>query len=278
MLCERCGAEKVSFKQFVHQTAAFSTIEVSRHSTFAIITLNRPKVLNALSSQVMKETVEAASSLESDPSVRSIIMTGSGDKAFAAGADIKEMSTLTYAQAFRQQLFQGWDRLTTLNTPLIAAVNGYALGGGCELALMCDIIIASETASFGLPEVTLSVIPGIGGTQRLARLLGRAKAMDMILTAERLSARDAERLGLVSRVVAQDQLMKEAISIADKIGSFSAPAVAKAKACVKAAEEMSLTEGLKYERSQFWSCFALDDQKEGMAAFLEKRKPAFKDQ
>lgn len=245
MLCERCGAEKVSLKQFVHQTAAFSTIEVSRHSTYAIITLNRPKVLNALSSQVMKETVEAASSLESDPSVRSIIMTGSGDKAFAAGADIKEMSTLTYAQAFRQQLFQGWDRLTTLNTPLIAAVNGYALGGGCELALMCDIIIASETASFGLPEVTLSVIPGIGGTQRLARLLGRAKAMDMILTAERLSARDAERLGLVSRVVAQDQLMKEAISIADKISSFSAPAVAKAKACVKAAEEMSLTEGLK---------------------------------
>lgn len=247
------------------------------HGATAVLELNRPKQMNALSTQVMHDVVDTVLALDADSSVRSIVLTGRG-KAFAAGADIKEMASLTQQQAEQQQLFVRWQQLATGRkywTPLIAAVNGVALGGGAELAMMCDVIIASSTASFGLPEVTLGVIPGIGGTQRLTRLVGRTKAVDTMLTASRLSADEALASGLVSRVVPPEQLMPEALKIGDKLASLPAGAVAKVLQATQAAETLPLDQGLELERKLFYHCFGTPDQREGMGAFLEKRKPSF---
>lgn len=225
----------------------------------------------------MEELASACLYLERQhPSAKVVIITGAGSKAFAAGADIKEMASLSYADAYGRRLLNGWEALRSMRKPLIAAVNGYALGGGCELALMCDIIIASDTAALGQPEITLGVIPGMGGTQRLTRAVGKSRAMEMILTGARVSAAEAARMGLVSRAVPAAELMDEARRVAGKIAQYSPPAVAKAKECVNAAFEGSLSEGLAFEKREFWSCFALEDQKEGMAAFIGKREPNWK--
>ncbi|KAI7838571.1 hypothetical protein COHA_007643 [Chlorella ohadii] len=254
----------------------FSSIEAEVEGGVATITVARPEALNALNKQVMQELVSACLFLDRNhPSAKVIIVTGSGDKAFAAGADIKEMATLSYADAYNSSLLNGWETLRTVRKPIIAAVNGYALGGGCELAMMCDIILASDKAQFGQPEITLGVIPGMGGTQRLTRAVGKSRAMEMILTGQRIGAAEAERIGLVSRVVPAAELMAEARKLASKIAEFSTPVVEKAKECVLVAQEQSLGEGLRFEKREFWSCWALDDQKEGMGAFVQKRKPAF---
>ena len=241
-----------------------------------LIRLNRPEALNALNAQLLTELSSCVEALEHDDAVRCLVLTGS-DKAFAAGADIKEMAQLTYAQAFRQDLFtETSERITRSRKPIVAAVAGYALGGGCELAMMCDFIIAADNAKFGQPEINLGVVPGIGGTQRLTRLVGKAKAMDMMLTARMMDAAEAERSGLVSRVVPLDKLIDEAMAAARKIASQSPLAVMMNKELVDTALETTLTEGIKVERRLFHSLFAFEDQKEGMAAFVEKRKPDFK--
>ena len=241
-----------------------------------LIRLNRPEALNALNAQLLTELSSCVEALERDDDVRCLVLTGS-DKAFAAGADIKEMAQLTYAQAFRQDLFtETSERITRSRKPIVAAVAGYALGGGCELAMMCDFIIAAETAKFGQPEINLGVMPGIGGTQRLTRLVGKSKAMDMMLTARMMDAAEAERSGLVSRVVPLDRLLDEAMTAARKIASQSPLAVVMNKELVDTALETTLTEGIRVERRLFHSLFAFEDQKEGMAAFVEKRKPEFK--
>lgn len=263
-----------------HVKASFTTIKVDVGSDgIAVITLNRPQQLNALNSTVMQEVVDAAMFLDrSDPDTKVVIVTGSGEKAFAAGADIKEMSTVSFADAYKRSLLNGWGALRSVRKPLIAAVNGYALGGGCELAMMCDIIIASETASFGQPEIALGVIPGMGGTQRLTHAVGKSRAMEMILTGARISATEAAAIGLISRTVPADQLMTETRKVAGKIAEYSTPVVAMAKECVNEAFEVGLGEGLRFEKRLFWSCFALDDQRAGMAAFVQKQKPEFKHQ
>ena len=241
-----------------------------------LIRLNRPEALNALNAQLLTELSSCVEALEHDDAVRCLVLTGS-DKAFAAGADIKEMAQLTYAQAFRQDLFtETSERITRSRKPIIAAVAGYALGGGCELAMMCDFIVAAENARFGQPEINLGVMPGIGGTQRLTRLVGKSKAMDMMLTARMMDAAEAERSGLVSRVVPLDKLLDEAMAAARKIASQSPLAVVMNKELVDTALETTLTEGIRVERRLFHSVFAFEDQKEGMAAFVEKRKPEFK--
>eukprot|EP00877_Chromochloris_zofingiensis_P005144 jgi/Chrzof1/14630/Cz09g10030.t1_ECH2 len=224
----------------------------------------------------MQEVVSAVRVLDDDPDVRAVIITGRG-RAFAAGADIKEMADLTSHTAEEKGLFADWQDLSLVSIPLIAAVNGYALGGGFELALLCDIIIASEAAEFGFPEITLGVLPGIGGTQRLTRIVGRPRAMDMILTSRRLKASEAATAGIVSRVVPADQLMQEAVNVAKKIASFSSPAVARAKAAIEAVDYLDLDSGIDFERQMFYECFDQKDQKEGMAAFVEKREPKFND-
>ena len=241
-----------------------------------LIRLNRPQALNALNGQLMQELSLCVEALDRDDAVRCLVLTGSG-KAFAAGADIKEMSGLTYAEAFQQNFFaETSERITRSRKPIIAAVAGYALGGGCELAMMCDFIIAAETAKFGQPEITLGVMPGIGGTQRLTRLVGKSKAMDMMLTGRMMDAAEAERSGLVSRVVPADKLLDEAMAAARKIAALSPLAVVMNKELVDTALETTLTEGIRVERRLFHSLFAFEDQKEGMAAFVEKRKPDFK--
>ncbi len=242
----------------------------------ALIRLNRPEALNALNGQLMAELSTCIAALDTDDAVRCLVLTGS-DKAFAAGADIKEMQAKTYAQAFKEDYFtETSERIVRSRKPIIAAVAGYALGGGCELAMMCDFIIAAENARFGQPEINLGVMPGIGGTQRLTRLVGKSKAMDMMLTARMMDAAEAERAGLVSRVVPLDRLMDEAMAAARKIASLSPLAVVMNKELVDTALETTLTEGIKVERRLFHSLFAFEDQKEGMAAFVEKRKPQFK--
>ena len=251
-----------------------ATISVERNERVVTITLNRPKSLNALNTEVMAEMLESLLPLDKEQGVGCFIITGS-EKAFAAGADIKEMQNQSYMDMFYADFFSGWEQFSKLRTPKVAAVSGYALGGGCELAMMCDIIIASETARFGQPEIQLGVVPGMGGSQRLTKLVGRAKAMDMILTGRQIDALEAERSGLVSRVVPADRLMQEARSIAQTIASYSKPSVMMAKESVDRAEETSLSEGLRFERRVFHSLFATDDQKEGMAAFGEKRTPTF---
>jgi enoyl-CoA hydratase len=240
----------------------------------AIITLNRPKALNALNSTVMAELTKALAEYDRDEHVAVVVLTGS-EKAFAAGADIKEMQSLDFVDAYLGDFISGWDAIAAFRKPLIAAVSGFALGGGCELAMICDFIIAADTAKFGQPEITLGIIPGIGGSQRLTRAVGKAKAMDMILTGRMMDSAEAERAGLVSRVVEAGKLMDEALSAAEKIAGFSRPSVLMAKEAVNRSFEANLAEGLRFERRSFQSLFATVDQKEGMAAFVEKRKPAF---
>jgi enoyl-CoA hydratase len=253
----------------------FETLLVERHGSVGLVTLNRPKALNALNAQMMRDMVAALQALDADEGVGAIVVTGS-EKAFAAGADIKEMQNLAYTDALFADSFAGWSALANVRKPILAAVSGYALGGGCELAMMCDLIIAAENAQFGQPEITLGIIPGIGGTQRLARAVGKAKAMDLCLTGRRMDAQEAERSGLVARVVPTDKLLDEALSMAKTIAAMPRAAVMMAKECVNLAEETSLTDGVRFERRVFHALFATHDQKEGMAAFVEKRKPAFK--
>ena len=253
---------------------SYETILVDRDERVGVITLNRPKALNALNSQVMGEVTSAAAELDADPGIGAIIITGSA-KAFAAGADIKEMANLSFAEAFGADFFAPWGKLAAVRTPTIAAVAGYALGGGCELAMMCDLLIAADTAKFGQPEIKLGVIPGMGGSQRLTRAIGKAKAMDLILTGRTIDAAEAERSGLVSRVVPADDLLTEAKAVAATISQMSLPSAQLAKEAVNRAFESTLAEGLLYERRIFHSLFATDDQSEGMAAFIEKRPPDF---
>ena len=253
---------------------SYETILVSRSERVGTITLNRPEALNALNSLVMVEVTGAAAELDADPGIGAIIITGSA-KAFAAGADIKEMATLSFSEVFEADFFAAWSALAAVRTPLIAAVAGYALGGGCELAMMCDVLIAADTAKFGQPEIKLGVLPGMGGSQRLTRAIGKAKAMDMILTGRTIDAAEAERSGLVSRVVSADELLTEATAVATAISQMSRSASRMAKEAVNRAFESSLAEGLIYERRLFHSAFATDDQSEGMAAFSEKRPPDF---
>ena len=253
----------------------YETILVERDQRVGIITLNRPQALNALNSQVMNEVTSAATELDNDPDIGAIVITGSGGKAFAAGADIKEMAGLSFADAFGADFFAAWGKLAAVRTPTIAAVAGYALGGGCELAMMCDLLIAADTAKFGQPEIKLGVLPGMGGSQRLTRAIGKAKAMDLILTGRTIDAAEAERSGLVSRVVPADDLLTEAKAVATIISQLSRSATRMAKEAVNRAFESTLSEGLLYERRLFHSTFATEDQSEGMAAFIEKRPPNF---
>ncbi|MDO8323283.1 MAG: enoyl-CoA hydratase [Phenylobacterium sp.] len=255
---------------------AYETLIVETTDAVTLIRLNRPEALNALNSQLLSELTAALDAAEADDGVRCLVLTGS-DRAFAAGADIKEMADKTYAQMFAADFFGAFARrMEQFRKPVIAAVGGYALGGGCELAMLCDFIIAAETAKFGQPEINLGVAPGIGGTQRLTRFVGKSKAMDMILTARMMDAAEAERSGLVSRVVAPDKLIEEAMAAAAKIAGQSPLAVMMNKELVEAAYETTLSTGVALERRLFHSLFAFDDQKEGMAAFVEKRKPTFK--
>ncbi|MBJ7398807.1 enoyl-CoA hydratase [Mycolicibacterium sp.] len=253
---------------------SYETILVSRSERVGTITLNRPEALNALNSQVMAEVTDAAAEFDADPDIGAIIITGSA-KAFAAGADIKEMATLSFSEVFGSDFFADWGKLAAVRTPLIAAVGGYALGGGCELAMMCDVLIAADTAKFGQPEIKLGVLPGMGGSQRLTRAVGKAKAMDMILTGRTIDAAEAERIGLVSRTVPADDLLQEANAVATTISQMSRSASRMAKESVNRAFESSLSEGLLYERRLFHSAFATADQTEGMAAFTDKRPPNF---
>ncbi|OMC02243.1 enoyl-CoA hydratase [Mycobacterium sp. NS-7484] len=252
----------------------FETILVTRTDRVATIKLNRPKALNALNSQVMTEVTTAAAELDRDPSVGAIIVTGN-EKAFAAGADIKEMAELSFAEVYEADFFELWSKFAATRTPTIAAVAGYALGGGCELAMMCDILIAADSAKFGQPEIKLGVLPGMGGSQRLTRAIGKAKAMDLILTGRTIDAAEAERAGLVSRLVPADSLIDEALAVATTIAGMSLSASRMAKEAVNRAFESTLAEGLLYERRLFHSAFATADQKEGMAAFSEKRAANF---
>jgi len=262
---------------YSQQTKAYEMILTEKKDNkVALITLNRPKALNALCAQLLEELTDALKTFDKDESVGAIVLTGS-KKAFAAGADIKEMADKTFIDAYRQGMFNTTDSIPKITKPIIAAVSGYALGGGCELAMMCDIILASESAQFGQPEITLGTIPGIGGTQRLTRAIGKSKAMELVLTGSRIDAKQAEQAGLVSRVVPDDKLVDVAVETAAKIASFSKPIVALAKEAVNKAEELSLTEGLQYERRLFYSTFATADQKEGMKAFVNKAKPTWSD-
>ena len=253
---------------------SYQTILIDRDERVGTITLNRPKALNALNSQVMDEVTTAAAEFDNDPGIGAIVITGN-EKAFAAGADIKEMSELSFGDVFGQDFFAPWAKLAAVRTPLIAAVAGYALGGGCELAMMCDVLIAADTAKFGQPEIKLGVLPGMGGSQRLTRAIGKAKAMDLILTGRTIDAEEADRSGLVSRVVPADELIREAKAVATTISQMSLSASRMAKEAVNRAFESSLAEGLLYERRLFHSAFATNDQTEGMNAFGEKRPPNF---
>ncbi|EIW53719.1 enoyl-CoA hydratase [Trametes versicolor FP-101664 SS1] len=241
-----------------------------------LITLNRPKALNALSTPLFTELNDAVKAFDDDDSVRAVVLTGS-ERAFAAGADIKEMKDKQFSEVFKGKFLESWSLLTTVRKPIIAAVSGYALGGGCELALMCDIILASPTAVFGQPEISIGVIPGGGGTQRLAHAIGKSRTMELVLTGRNFSAQEAAAWGVVSRVVGEGEgvVLKEAIELAQVIASKSAIAVQAGKESVNAAYEHTLNEGLRYERRVFHSLFATKDQKEGMAAFAEKRKPTW---
>ncbi len=254
----------------------YEHILVERRDAVGLITLNRPQALNALCTPLIEELGKALDDLEADDAIGAIVLTGS-DKAFAAGADIKEMQPKSYMDCYLDDFItDGWERVAATRKPTIAAVAGYALGGGCEMAMMCDFIIAADTAKFGQPEITLGVIPGAGGTQRLTRFVGKSKAMEMCLTGRMMDADEAERCGLVSRVVAADELLDDAMKTAGKIASMSRPVVYMAKESVNRSYETTLAEGVRFERRLFHSCFATEDQTEGMAAFAEKRKPDFK--
>jgi enoyl-CoA hydratase len=256
-------------------TMSYTTILKDIQGRVALITLNRPEALNALNSQLISELNHALDELESNREIGCIVLTGSA-KAFAAGADIKEMAELKYPQIYLDDLFSDSDRVANRRKPIIAAVAGFALGGGCELALMCDFILAADNAKFGQPEIKLGVLPGMGGTQRLTRAVGKAKAMEMCLTGRMIDAVEAERAGLVARIVPQDQLLEEALKVARTIAAKSLPVAMMVKESVNRAFEVSLAEGIRFERRVFHAAFASEDQKEGMAAFIEKRDPAFK--
>jgi enoyl-CoA hydratase len=253
---------------------SYTTILKEIKGRVALITLNRPEALNALNAQLINELNHALDALESDRDIGCIVLTGSA-KAFAAGADIKEMAELTYPQIYLDDLFSESDRVANRRKPIIAAVSGFALGGGCEPALMCDFILAADTAKFGQPEIKLGVLPGMGGTQRLTRAVGKAKAMEMCLTGRMIDAVEAERSGLVARIVPQDQLLEEALKVAQSIAAKSLPVAMMVKESVNRAFEVNLTEGVRFERRVFHAAFASADQKEGMAAFIEKREPNF---
>jgi len=247
-------------------------VHVSTIENIGLITLNRPSRLNALSSALIKDLLDALSTFDASPEVGAIVLAGN-EKAFCAGADIKELNELTFVHAYMQKFLQNLnDGMTSLRKPIIAAVNGFALGGGCELAMMCDIIYAGESAKFGQPEVAIGTIPGAGGTQRLIKAIGKAKAMEMILTGNTITAQEAEKAGLVAKVFPADEVLQQAIATAKRIASLSQPVIAMAKEAVNQAEEMSLTNGLNFERRLYHATFGMNDSKEGMAAFLQKRE------
>lgn len=252
----------------------FITVNPQAKPAVALVSLNRPKELNALNLQLMSELRDAIQMLDADPEVRAIVVTGN-EKAFAAGADIKQMAGKNTIDMLLADQFATWESIRRCKKPLIAAVSGFALGGGCELAMTCDMIIASETAQFGQPEIKIGVIPGAGGTQRLTRAIGKAKAMELVLTGRFISAAEADKLGLVTRVVPQELCLSEALSVAAKIAEMSPLAVRLAKEAVNQTYENHLNDGLHFERKNFYMLFASDDQKEGMSAFIEKRKPQF---
>ena len=253
---------------------AFETILVETRGKVGLVTLNRPQALNALNATLVDELNAALDAFEADRDIACVVITGS-DKAFAAGADIKEMQSLAYPQTYLDDFVATWDRVANRRKPLIAAVAGFALGGGCELAMMCDVIIAADNARFGQPEIKVGVLPGSGGTQRLTRVVGKAKAMEMCLTGRLMDAAEAERSGLVARVVPAADLLAEALKTAETIAAMSLPAVMMVKECVNRAYETTLAEGIRFERRVFHAMFATDDQKEGMAAFVDKRAPKF---
>jgi len=255
---------------------AYETIIIETKGKVGIVRLNRPQALNALNAKLCEELTAAIDSFEADDTIACVVFTGN-EKAFAAGADIKEMQGKSYMDAFKGDFAANWDRIAHMRKPAIAAVAGFALGGGCELAMMCDIIIAADTAKFGQPEIKLGVIPGIGGTQRLTRAIGKAKAMDMSLTGRMMDAAEAERSGLVARVVPAASLMDEAMKVAETIAGMSLVALMVAKESVNRAFETTLAEGIRFERRTFHALFATHDQKEGMAAFVEKRPAKFED-
>ena len=252
----------------------YETILVEQRTRVGIITLNRPKVLNALNRKLTDELLEAAETFDRDPTVGCILITGS-EKAFAAGADINEMQNRSYMDMYASDWFSAWDRLVAVRTPLVAAVAGFALGGGCELAMICDVILAADTAKFGQPEIKLGVMPGIGGSQRLTRFVGKSKAMEMCLTGRMMDAAEAERSGLVSRVIPAADLLADALKTADTIASMSLPITMMTKESINRSYETTLSEGIRFERRVFHSMFATADQKEGMKAFVDKRKAEF---
>ena len=254
----------------------FETIVTEISENVMIISINRPKMLNALNSKVAEETIFALQEADKNDKIGCMIITGS-EKAFAAGADIKEMREHSFAEMYQLNWFAEWDQISQIRKPIIAAVSGYALGGGCEIALMCDIIIASNTAMFGQPEISLGIMPGIGGSQRLTRIIGKSKAMEMCLTGRLMDAEEAEKAGLVARIVSNEILMEEAKKTAKKIASFSKPAVQMLKESINRSYETSLSEGIRFERRLFHAMFSTTDQKEGMSAFVEKREANFTD-
>jgi enoyl-CoA hydratase len=259
-------------------TPGYRNLLVERRGAVGIITLNRPQALNALNAALITELASALDNFESDAAIGAIVLTG-GEKAFAAGADIKEMLTKTYPQIYLDDFItSGWERVGQCRKPVVAAVAGFALGGGCEVAMMCDIIIAADNTRFGQPEITLGTIPGAGGTQRLARFVGKAKAMDLCLTGRMMDATEAERAGLVSRVVPAAELLSEAVKVAERVASMSRPIAMMVKESINRAWETTLTEGVRFERRLFHATFATEDRKEGMTAFIEKRKPTFRDE
>ncbi|WP_159731371.1 enoyl-CoA hydratase [Methylosinus sp. Ce-a6] len=252
----------------------YETIEIERHGRVALLRLDRPRALNALNARLIGEIADALTRFEADPEICCVVLTGSSD-AFAAGADIKELCDKTVAEAYLDDFLSRWDGVARARKPIIAAVAGYALGGGCELAMMCDFILAADTAKFGQPEIKLGVIPGSGGTQRLVRSIGKSKAMELVLTGRLMGAEEAERCGLVARILPADKLLEEALKTAQTIAALSLPAVLMAKEAVERAYETPLSEGVRFERRLFYSLFATHDQKEGMTAFIEKRPPRF---
>jgi len=255
---------------------SYANLRVERRDNLAIITLDRPEVLNALSEDLMAELSEAVDGLDADPEVRCLVLTGS-DKAFAAGANIKDMVDKTYAEVFEGDMISGsWTRLARCRTPVVAAVAGYALGGGCELVMMCDIVISADSAKFGQPEITIGTIPAAGGTQRLPRWIGKAKAMELCLTGRMMDAAEAERAGLVSRIVPADALLEEALETAATVAAMPRQAAMKVKEAINAAFEMPLSQGLRFEGRLFHATFATDDRREGMQAFVEKRPPVWR--
>ena len=258
------------------ETPIYQNILVERRGAVGVVTLNRPAALNALNAALIAELASALDDLEGDGAIGAIVLTGN-DKAFAAGADVKEMVSKSYPEIYREDFItRDWERVGQCRKPVIAAVAGFALGGGCEIAMMCDIVIATDTARFGQPEITLGTIPGAGGTQRLTRFVGKAKAMDLCLTGRMMDAAEAERAGLVSRIVPAAELVAEAVKTAERVAAMSQPIAMMVKEAVNRAFETTLTEGVRFERRLFYATFATEDRKEGMTAFVEKRKPAFR--